>query len=100
MEGADFKDNGLLKWDEPQEKNFASKDKNLNLQITSSKNSAKKLPPMEGKAQVEDILKFIFPPREFNVNGKEYFMNMNTPVVPLLAYIIYNKQAFFLIFMS
>ena len=31
----------------------------------------KKLPPIEGKAQVEDILNYIFPPKKVEVEGKQ-----------------------------
>ena len=37
----------------------------------------KKLPPLEGKAQVEDILNYIFPPKRVEVEGKqvEFFVS-------------------------
>jgi hypothetical protein len=37
----------------------------------------KKLPPIEGKAQVEDILNYIFPPKKVEIEGKqvEYFVS-------------------------
>ena len=86
MNTQNFQDNGLLRWDEPIEKNVALQNKNLNLPL--NKNSAKKLPPMEGKAQVDDVLKYIFPPREFNINGKEYQIQIS-PEEPLKEDITY-----------
>jgi len=38
----------------------------------------KKLPPIEGKAQVEDILKYIFPPRRVEIEGKEYLQHVSS----------------------
>jgi hypothetical protein len=39
---------------------------------------SKKLPPMEGKAQVDDILKMIFPPRAMTYENKDYVQNIST----------------------
>lgn len=43
----------------------------------SSVGKRKKLPPLEGKAQVEDILNYIFPPKKVDIEGKqvEYYVS-------------------------
>ncbi len=53
-----------------QDANLASSG--LQRSVPSPVGKKKKLPPIEGKAQVEDILKYIFPPRRVELEGKEF----------------------------
>lgn len=45
--------------------------------LSSTVGKKKRLPPLEGKAQVEDILNYIFPPKKVEVEGKvmEYYVS-------------------------
>lgn len=45
--------------------------------LTSPVGKMRRLPPIDGKAQVEDILNYIFPPKKVEVEGKhlEYFVS-------------------------
>ena len=77
MDHHSYKDNGLLKWEDPMNMSGASFPKGLNIP-KSTRNSSKKLPPMEGKAQVDDILTMIFPPRKLNIDDKAVFQRISS----------------------
>lgn len=38
----------------------------------------RKLPPVDGKAQVDDILKYIFKPKKVEIEGKEYLQQVSS----------------------